>query len=63
MFVHPKPRYSVNDLMALLNIGRNSLYDAINSGRLDSYKVGKRRFANPAAVDAYVALVEREGRS
>ncbi len=63
MFVHQKPRYSINDLMALLNIGRNNLYIAINTGKLDSYKVGKRRFAAPEAVDAYVELVRKEAQA
>ena len=60
MFVHQKPRYSVTDLMALLNIGRSNLYVALNTGKLESYKIGKRRFAAPEAVDAYVELVREE---
>lgn len=60
MFVHQKPRYSVTDLMALLSIGRSNLYVALNTGKLESYKIGKRRFAAPEAVDAYVELVRAE---
>ena len=63
MFVHQKPRYSVTDLMALLSIGRSYLYVAINTGKLDSYLVGKRRFASPEAVDAYVDLIRKEAQA
>ncbi len=62
MFVHQKPRYSVTDLMALLSIGRSNLYVALNTGKLESYKIGKRRFAAPEAVDAYVDLVRKESQ-
>ena len=63
MFVHQKPRYSVTDLMALLSIGRSNLYMALNTGKLESYKIGKRRFAAPEAVDAYVDLVREEAQA
>jgi hypothetical protein len=42
-----------------LRIGRGGVYAAINSGELKTYKVGKRRFASPQAVDDYVALCEK----
>lgn len=54
MFQHHKPRYSINDLMLLLSIGRARLYADINEGKLRTYKIGKRRFAGPEAVDEYV---------
>ena len=63
MFVHQKPRYSVTDLMALLSIGRSNLYMALNTGKLETYKIGKRRFAAPEAVDAYVELVREEAQA
>lgn len=59
MFHHTKPRYSVNDLISLLSIGRARLYADINAGKLATYKIGKRRFASPEAVDNYVALCEK----
>lgn len=62
MFNHLKPRYSVNDLMALLDMGRSYLYIAINTGKLETYCVGRRRFATPEAVDAYVELVRKEAQ-
>ena len=48
--------------MALLSIGRSNLYVALNTGKLESYKIGKRRFAAPEAVDAYVDLVRKESQ-
>ena len=54
MFVHTKPRYSVQDLMVLLSIGRTRLYADINVGKLKTYLVGKRRYTDPADLDRYV---------
>jgi len=59
MFNHLKPRYSVNDLMALLSIGRTRLYADINVGKLRTYLVGKRRYSSPEALDAYVRQYEQ----
>ena len=41
MFHHTKPRYSVNDLISLLSIGRARLYADINAGKLATYKIGE----------------------
>lgn len=59
-FVHTRPRYPINDLLILLNIGRATLYADINAGKLETYLVGKRRFTAPEALDAYVELVSKE---
>jgi hypothetical protein len=48
--------------MALLDMGRSYLYIAINTGKLETYCVGRRRFATPEAVDAYVELVRKEAQ-
>ena len=62
-FPHSKPRYSINDTLNLLGIGRATLYADINAGKLATYLVGpKRRFVSPEALDAYVALCEREAQ-
>jgi len=53
---HTKPRYSINDLIKLLSIGRGTLYAEIHSGKLKTYTIGRRRFADPNAVDEYVAI-------
>ena len=57
---HNKPRYTINDLIFLLGIGRGTLYGDINSGKLATYKIGKRRFSDPLSVDEYVELCKRE---
>ena len=57
MFHHTKPRYGINDLIDLLSIGRNSLYKAIADGSLKTHKDGKKRFAMPEDVDAYIDRV------
>jgi hypothetical protein len=62
MFVHTRPRYSINDLLTLLNIGRATLYADIGAGKLETYKIGKRRFATPKALDNYVETGEREAQ-
>ncbi len=70
-FIHTKPRYTIADLESLLSVGRATIYKEINEGRLKSYTTGARRqkdgtanagrrFISPAAVDEYVALLERE---
>jgi hypothetical protein len=60
MFQHSKPRYSVNDLIALLSVGRARLYADINTGKLNTYKIGKRRFASPEALDTYVEQQQQD---
>jgi excisionase family DNA binding protein len=62
MFIHSRPRYSINDLLNLLDIGRATLYAAISEGKLETYKIGKRRFSSPEALDAYVELCQRDAQ-
>jgi hypothetical protein len=52
----------MNRLMKLTDRGRAKIYEDIALGRLKTYKVGKRRFASPAALDEYIALDEQEAR-
>ncbi len=63
MFTHTKPRYSINDLLTLLSIGRARLYADINAGKLATYKIGKRRFAEPEAIDLYVETCKQEAQT
>ncbi len=63
MFLHTHPRYSMKVLMTLTHRGRAKLYEDIALGRLKTYKVGKRRFASPKALDEYIALDEQEAQS
>ena len=59
MFLHTKPRYPIQDLIKLLSIGRSRLYADLNVGKLESYKIGKRRFVKPEALDRYVEACEK----
>ena len=61
MYQHTKPRYTINDLLDLLSVGRATLYAAINDGSLKTHKIGKRRFSCPEDVDAYVNRAKQEG--
>jgi hypothetical protein len=58
MFIHPKPRYTISDLLSLLSIGRAGLYADINCGKLVTYTIGKRRFVKPEELDKYVETCE-----
>jgi len=60
MFTHAKPRYSINDLLALLSVGRAGLYAAIHEGTLKTDKIGKRRFCDPADLDRYVEACKQD---
>ena len=62
-FIHTHVRYSINDTLIQLGIGRATLYAAISEGKLETYLVGpKRRFVSPEALDAYVELCQREAQ-
>ena len=63
MFIHTKPRYSINELVSLLSVGRAKLYEEIQLERLKTYKLGKRRFASPEALDSYVKQCEKEAQA
>jgi hypothetical protein len=41
-------------------IANQTCYNEINSGRLESFRVGKRRFVSQAAIDRYINAREAE---
>lgn len=51
---------SVPEVMASTRLSRQTVYHELNSGRLRSFKVGKRRLVTPAALADWVARLERE---
>jgi hypothetical protein len=55
-----KPANSIEDTMEALGLGRQKLYDEINSGRLRTFHVGRRRFASDEAIREYVRDREAE---
>jgi len=57
-----EPRlYSVENIMSLLNVGRTKVYNEMDSGRLRSVKVGKRRLVSARALDEYIEKLEAGG--
>ena len=62
MYEYKKPRYSINDLIELLGIGRAQLYEAINSGALQTHKIGKRRFACAEDLHNYLQWCKQESQ-
>lgn len=49
---------SVNDACAALNVGRTSLYSLINSGRLDTVKLGRRTLVKVSSIKALAGEAE-----
>ena len=47
----------IDDLMAVLNIGRNSAYDLVRSGRIKSFRVGTQiRIPRQAVADFLASM-------
>lgn len=60
----PEPEFlQVKEAMTVLRMGRTTLYQEINSGRLDSVTRGRRRLIPMDAVKKYSALLKREGQN
>jgi excisionase family DNA binding protein len=53
--------YSVENIMELLNVGRTKVYQEMDSGRLRSVKVGRRRLVSAAALNEFIAQLEVAG--
>ncbi|MGI8753325.1 MAG: excisionase family DNA-binding protein [Acidimicrobiales bacterium] len=56
--VQPKA-VSVDDAAQLLGLGRSSLYDLLEVGRIRSVKVGSRRLVPTAAIDEFLGAPPR----
>jgi excisionase family DNA binding protein len=50
-----KIAYSVNELLAILPLGRTSLYDAIKKGKLRATKFGKKTLFLAPDIAAFLA--------
>lgn len=60
----PEPEFlQVKEAMVVLRMGRTTLYQEINSGRLGSVTRGRRRLIPMDAIKKYSALLMREGRN
>lgn len=52
----PEPlAYQLEQAFRLLGIGRSKGFELINTGELDSYTVGRRRYITRKALEAFVA--------
>ena len=51
---------SIEDIQKRIPICRKTLYEEINSGRLKTFKIRRRRFATDKAIDDYIAMCEAE---
>jgi len=56
MFKHTKPRYTIKDAAFLLGVSIAEIHNRVSSGDLVSYKVGRRRYFSPEAIDQIVHL-------
>jgi predicted DNA-binding transcriptional regulator AlpA len=56
-------KLSIDDVVAATGESRAIVYDAINAGHLDTFLVGRRRFARPAAVRAWIDFLESESKA
>lgn len=60
----PSPvMYKIPEVMAMLRMSRHAVYVQIRRGRLRIVKEGRATFVTPAAITAYVELLEREAEA
>lgn len=50
--------HGVDDVMARLKVGRSKVYQEMDSGRLRSVKVGRRRLVSEAAICEFIEKLE-----
>lgn len=55
-----KIAYSVEEAALKSSLGRRSIYEAIGTGELRSFKRGRRRLISDEALREFVANLERE---
>lgn len=55
-----KVKVSLDDIVNATGESRAVVYDAIKAGHLKTFLVGRRRFARPAAVEAWVDFLQAE---
>ena len=51
---------TINQVAALLNIGRTKTYEIVRSNKMQSIKVGSRRLIPRDAVEKYIAEVSKD---
>jgi hypothetical protein len=58
-----KLKLSMNEVVAASGESLNVVYDAINASHLETFLVGRRRFARPAAVRKWIDFLESESHA
>jgi hypothetical protein len=53
-------KVSIDGIAAATGESRAVIYDAINAGHLKTFLVGRRRFARPEAIRAWIDFLEAE---
>ncbi len=61
--VTAKLTFSIRETEAELKLSHQSVYNELNSGRLKSYRVGRRRFVSRQAIESYIRDREAENVS
>lgn len=56
----PRIAYSIDDVIHLVGLSRQTVYNEINRGRLKTFTVGKRRLVSPDALSGWIARLEQD---
>lgn len=54
--------FTIPEYIGYYKVGRTKLYEEIASGRLSTYKVGRRRYISAHAADEWQKKLEKEAR-
>ena len=58
--IHRRQLYRITEVMEILSLSRSVIYELIRAGRLRAVKEGRSRLVSAAAINDYIALLERE---
>ena len=50
----PRLAYKVSELPGLLGLGKNKVYDLVNTGSIRSVKVGRHRLVPLSAIESFL---------
>lgn len=60
MLTNQKLSYTVEEAVDATGIPRSGLYQAIASGKLQTFKSGRRRMCSRKSLEEFIAKLERE---
>lgn len=55
--------HGIETLMKRLNVGRSTVFEEIQSGRLRSVKIGRRRLVSETALCEFIAQLDQQAAS